>query len=165
MMPNFVGRFFNNTLKTRYAMLEFEAEEEYSDEFAEGIIMEQDIAENTQVTSGTTVHIKVSKGAAFTYLPDYVGMKLSDYTAKLTTLGVRYETVPEETNEVKQGYVVRCSKEIGDRVYISENEGITVYYAVKPTAEELSVPEGELPLTDEEDDNDTEEVISGEDDR
>ena len=165
MMPNFVGRFFNNTLKTRYSMLDFEAEEEYSDEFAEGIIMEQDIAENTQVTSGTTVHIKVSKGAAFTYLPDYVGMKLSDYTAKLTTLGVRYETVPEETNEVKQGYVVRCSKEIGDRVYISENEGITVYYAVKPTAEELSVPEGELPLTDEEDDNDTEEVISGEDDR
>lgn len=165
MMPNFVGRFFNNSLKTRYSMLEFETEEEYSDEFAEGIIMEQDIAENTQVTSGTTVHIKVSKGAAFTYLPDYVGMKLSDYTANLTTLGVKYETVAEETNEVKQGYVVRCSKEVNDRVYISENESVTVYYAVKPAATEPAVPEGELPLSDDENEEDVEEVVSGEDDR
>lgn len=163
MMPNFVGRFLNDSLKNRYAMLIFETEEEYSDEYAEGIIMEQDISENTQVTAGTTVHVKVSKGAAFTYLPDYVGIKLSDYTAKLTTLGVRYETVAEETTEVKQGYVVRCSKEVDDKVYISENESVTVYYAVKPTATEPAVPEGEIPLSDD----NTEEVeeINGEDDR
>ena len=162
MMPNFVGRFLNDSLKNRYSMLVFEYEEEYSDEYAEGIIMEQDISENTQVTEGTTVHLKVSKGAAFTYLPDYVGMKLSDYTAKLTTLGVRYETAAEETSEVKQGYVVKCSKEIGDKVYISENESVTVYYAVKPTVTEPPQTEREIPLDDDSDDE-IEEVIGGDD--
>ena len=44
MMPNFVGRFLNDSLKNRYSMLVFEYEEEYSDEYAEGIIMEQDIS-------------------------------------------------------------------------------------------------------------------------
>ncbi|MBR0062606.1 MAG: PASTA domain-containing protein, partial [Oscillospiraceae bacterium] len=153
MMPNLVNRFFNASLKSRYSILVFETEEEYSDEFAEGIIMEQDIPENTTVTEGTVVHLKISKGAAYTLLPDYIGMKLSDYTNKLTELGVRFETVSEETSEVKKGYVVRCSKEIGDKVYISENEIVTVYYAVKPaktttTAEETEIPI-DAPLDDE----------------
>ncbi|MBQ9385145.1 MAG: PASTA domain-containing protein [Ruminiclostridium sp.] len=133
MLPDFVNRFFNQTFESRYNMLRFETEYEYSDEFAENVIMEQDIPAGTQVTSGTTIKLKVSKGAAYTYLPDYIAKKLSDYTNELQKLGVRFETVPEETDEVKAGYVVRCSKEIGDKVYISENEIVTVYYAVKPT--------------------------------
>ena len=153
LMPNLVNRFFNSSLKGRYSILVFETEEEYSDTFAEGIIMEQDIPENTTVTEGTVVHLKISKGAAYTLLPDYIGMKLSDYTHKLTELGVRFETVSEETSEVKKGYVIRCSKEIGDKVYISENELVTVYYAVKPaktttTTEEVEIPI-DAPLDDE----------------
>ena len=89
-------------------------------------------------------------------------MKLSGYTAKLTTLGVRYETAAEETSEVKQGYVVKCSKEIGDKVYISENESVTVYYAVKPTVTEPPQTEREIPLDDDSDDE-IEEVIGGDD--
>ncbi|MBP3857124.1 MAG: PASTA domain-containing protein [Ruminiclostridium sp.] len=156
LVPNFVNRFYNSSLESRYSLLTFEVEDEYTDEFAEGIIMEQDIPEGTQVTGGTTIHIKVSKGPAFTYLPDYTGMKLSDYTNKLQTLGVRYDAVPEETNEVKAGYVVRCSKNIGDRVYISENEGVTVYYAVRPAATEAVT---ETPETEPAGDDDGEEEI------
>lgn len=141
VLPDFVGRFYNDTLRSRYSMLTFEAEEEYNSDFSEGIIMEQDIPEGTKVSSGAVIHIKVSKGAAYTFLPDYVGMKLSDYTQKLTTLGVRFETVPEESSEVKQGYVVRCSKNVGDKVYISQNEGVTVYYAVTPTVTTTEAPE------------------------
>lgn len=134
IMPDLVNRFYNTSLQNRYSMLIFEVEEEYSDEYAESLIMEQDIQSGTQVTAGTTVHLKVSKGAAYTYLPDYVGMKLSEYTNKLTILGVRFRTEEEETNEVKKGYVVRCSKNVGDKVYISENEEIVVYYAKAPAA-------------------------------
>ena len=133
LLPDFVNRFFNTSFETRYSMLKFEALYEYSDEYSEGIIYEQDIPAGTQVRSGTTIHIKVSKGAAYTYLPDYIGLRLSEFTDKLNQLGVRYDIEPEETSEVKAGYVIRCSKEIGDRVYISENEHVTVYYAVTPT--------------------------------
>ena len=160
MMPNLVNRFFNSSLKSRYSILVFETEEEYSDTFAEGIIMEQDIPENTTVTEGTVVHLKISKGAAYTFLPDYIGMKLSEYTNKLTELGVRFETVAEETSEVKKGYVVRCSKEIGDKVYISENELVTVYYAVKPAQTTTADEETEIPIDAPlDDDNEDEEPV------
>ena len=160
LMPNLVNRFFNSALKSRYSILVFETEEEYSDEFAEGLIMEQDIPENTTVTEGTVVHLKISKGAAYTLLPDYIGMKLSDYTNKLTELGVRFETVSEETTEVKKGYVVRCSKEIGDKVYISENELVTVYYAVKPAKTTPAAEEEEIPVdAPDDDENEYEEPV------
>lgn len=160
LMPNLVNRFFNSALKSRYSILVFETEEEYSDEFAEGLIMEQDIPENTTVTEGTVVHLKISKGAAYTLLPDYIGMKLSDYTNKLTELGVRFETVSEETTEVKKGYVVRCSKEIGDKVYISENELVTVYYAVKPAKTTPATEEEEIPVdAPDDDENEYEEPV------
>lgn len=169
LLPDFTNRFFNPTFESRYSMLTFEAEYEYSDEYSEGIIYEQDIPEGTQVRSGTVVHIKVSKGAAYTYLPDYVGMKLSEYTNKLVQLGVRYEAESEETSEVKAGYVVRCSKEIGDKVYISQNEVITVYYAVTPTVTtteetepEPEPTEPEQEITGNEEEDTVEEIIAGE---
>ncbi|MBO6230434.1 MAG: PASTA domain-containing protein [Ruminiclostridium sp.] len=161
VIPDFVNRFYNSTLRARYSILEFDVTEEYSDSYAEGIIMEQDIPEGTTVTEGTVIHIKVSKGAAYTLLPDYVGMKLSDYTNKLTQLGVRFTTEAEETDEVKRGYVVRCSKNVGDRVYISENESVTVYYAVKPV-ETTTTEEEEIPIDVPDDDNEEEEFVSDE---
>ncbi len=167
LLPDFVNRFFNTSFENRYSMLKFEALYDYSDEYAENIIYEQDIPAGTQVRSGTTIHIKVSKGAAYTYLPDYIGMRLSEYTDKLTQLGVRYEIQPEETSEVKAGYVIRCSKEIDDKVYISENEIITVYYAVTPTVTTTEAAETEEIPTDNENNNgeeeDTvEEIVGGE---
>ena len=156
LLPDFVNRFFNTSFENRYSMLIFEAQYEYSDEYSEGIIYEQDIPAGTQVRSGTTVHIKVSKGAAYTYLPDYIGMKLSEYSDKLTQLGVRYEIQPEESSEVKAGYVIRCSKEINDKVYISENEIVTVYYAVTPAVTTTTAAETE-PQAENPDENIDEE--------
>ncbi len=165
LMPDFVSRFFNSSLENRYSMLKFEAEYDYTDEYAEGVIYGQDIDPGTSVTSGTTVHIKVSKGPAFTYLPDYVGMKLSEYTAKLVQLGVRFETEAEETDEVKQGYVSRCSKEVGDQVYISENEIVIVYYAVTPAKTDPPVTEPpektQEPDDAEENGDEPEESVAG----
>lgn len=168
LLPDFVNRFFNPSFESRYSMLTFEAAYDYSDEYSEGIIYEQDIPAGTQVRSGTTIHIKVSKGPAYTYLPDYIGMKLSEYSDKLTQLGVRYEIQPEETSEVKAGYVIRCSKEINDKVYISENEIITVYYAVTPTVTTTTAAETEIPIDREEETNNSgeedtvEEIVGGE---
>ena len=160
IIPEFVNRFYNSSLRSRYSMLEFETTEEYSDEFAEGIIMEQDIPQGTEVVSGTVINLKISKGAAFVRLPDYIGLKLSQYTDKLTELGIKYETEAEETTEVKKGYVVRCSKEIDDKIMTSEDETVIVYYAVAPKKEETrrTERETEIPIGDDED-NDDDEII------
>ncbi len=131
LLPNFVNYFFN-TLESRYTMLTFIPEYVYNDQYAAGIVFEQDIAPDTVVTSGTEVKLKVSKGPESVQLPDYIGKKLEEYTEELTKLGIKYETEKEETTEVKKGYVIRCNKEVGDTIMLSEDETIVVYYAVKP---------------------------------
>lgn len=135
LLPNFVNRFYN-TLESRYSMLKFNPTYEYNSEYAEGIVFEQDIEPNTEVTGGTEINVKVSKGPESAVLPDYVGMKLDEYTSLLSEAGIKYDTSEEETGEVKAGYVVRCSKEVGDTIMLTEDESIIVYYAVKPAETE-----------------------------
>lgn len=135
LLPNFVNRFYN-TLESRYAMLKFNPTYEYNSEYAEGIVFEQDIEPNTEVTGGTEINVKVSKGPESIELPDYVGRKLDEYTSLLSESGIKYDTSEEETTEVKEGYVIRCSKEVGDPIMLTEDESVIVYYAVKPAETE-----------------------------
>ena len=139
-----MNRFYN-TLESRYSMLVFNPTYEYNDTYAEGIVFDQDIEAGTEVTGGTIVNLKVSKGPESVALPDYVGMKVEEYTSKLSELGIKYDTESEETSEVKGGYVVRCSKEIGDKVLIAEDESVIVYYAVAPKKTETTPEEPEEP--------------------
>lgn len=142
LLPDFTDYFYN-TLESRYSMLVFTPEYEYNDEYASGIVFEQDIAEGTVVTAGTEIKLKVSKGPESVELPDYVGKKLADYTKELEKLGIKYDTEEEETSEVKKGYVVRCDKEIGEKIMLSEDESVIVYYAVVP--EKTTVAENDGP--------------------
>ena len=142
LLPDFTDYFYN-TLESRYSMLVFTPEYEYNDEYASGIVFEQDIAEGTVVTAGTEIKLKVSKGPESVELPDYVGKKLADYTKELEKLGIKYDTEEEETSEVKKGYVVRCDKEIGEKIMLSEDESVIVYYAVVP--EKTTVAENDEP--------------------
>lgn len=137
LMPDFINRFFNSSLEVRYSMLKFVPEYEFSNEYAEGIIFDQDIEEGTQVTSGTEIKIKVSKGPNAVPLPDYVGLKVSEYIERLEELNIPYKKIKEETTEVKKNYVVRCDREVGDLISFATEEGeeiepVKVYYAVKP---------------------------------
>ena len=163
VLPNFVNYFYN-TLESRYSMLVFTPEYEYNKDFAAGIVFEQEIEEGTIVTGGTEIKLKVSKGPESVQLPDYVGKKLVDYTAELGKLGIKYDTEPEETSEFKGGYVVRCDKEIGDEILISdEAETVIVYYSVPPaktTTEKKPEPEPE----DEEEEEEQEEEEADESD-
>lgn len=145
ILPDFVNRFYS-TLENRYSMLKFNPTYEYNSVYAEGIVFDQDIPPNTEVSGGTEINVKVSMGPESVPLPDYIGKKLEDYTALLIEAGIKYDTAEEMTAEVKEGYVVRCSKEIGGTVLLSADEKVVVYYAVKPP--ETTPPETEPPRTE-----------------
>lgn len=161
VMPNFVNYFYN-TLESRYSMLVFTPEYEYNKDYAAGIVFDQEIEAGTVVTGGTEIKLKVSKGPESVQLPDYVGKKLVDYTAELGKLGIKYDTEPEETSEFKGGYVVRCDREIGDAVMLSEEDTVIVYYSVTPSAtttEKKPVPEeAEEEEEEKEEEEETEEA-------
>ncbi len=161
VLPDFVNYFYN-TLESRYSMLVFTPEYEYNKDYAAGIVFDQEIEAGTVVTGGTEIKLKVSKGPESVQLPDYVGKKLVDYTAELGKLGIKYDTEPEETSEFKGGYVVRCDREIGDAVMLSEEDTVIVYYSVTPSAtttEKKPVPEEtEEVEEEEEEEEETEEA-------
>ena len=84
----------------------------------------------TEIKSGTEIKLVVSKGPASIKLPDYTGLKVDQYTALLSQKNVKFEKkATSDTHGVKDGYVVKCSKEIGETVNVKDSEKVTVYYA------------------------------------
>ena len=83
------------------------------------------------VPKGTQISVTVSKGSSAVALPDYNGQSSSDYVAKLTSLNIKYsiEEVETHVDGVIKGYVVKCSKDVGDIINVSEGETVTVYVA------------------------------------
>lgn len=133
MLPDFTNRFFDSVSENaRYNYLNITATYEFNNEYGVGIIFDQDVASGTMVTAGTDINLKISKGAEFVELPDYNGQTADEYITALSKLSVKYETEEIESADVEEGYVVNCSKEIGDKINVAEGETITVFVALKP---------------------------------
>lgn len=146
VIPDFKGAFFNTvSTSSQYSYLIFNPTYDFNSEYKPGQIISQSIKDGTSVSSGTEISVVVSKGPEKVALPDYADMSVSDYVKELSELGIKYRIEEEESSEVKEGNVVRCSKEIGDDVFIAENEEVVVYSAVKP--EETTVVTTTLPVT------------------
>ncbi|MGN0670140.1 MAG: hypothetical protein ACI4JZ_06280, partial [Oscillospiraceae bacterium] len=50
-------------------------------------------------------------------------------TAKLEKLNIKYIVQTKKSNDVPDGTVLKCSKEVGDLVRVSELEMVVVYIA------------------------------------
>lgn len=141
ILPDFTNRVYD-TIKDshKYSYLNIVPVYEFNNEYKNGMIFEQDIAADTRVTTGTTITLKVSKGAETIALPDYTGMSLNEYKEMLSELNVKYECEEYETDDFKTNYVVKCSFEIGETVNVAEGETVTVYYAVTPKVTTTTTP-------------------------
>lgn len=127
--PTFTGALFTSIQDT-YNFVKITAEYKFDDTVANGIVISQSIKPDTEITSGTEIKLVVSKGPASIKLPDYTGLKVDQYTALLSQKNVKFEKkATSDTHGVKDGYVVKCSKEIGETVNVKDSEKVTVYYA------------------------------------
>lgn len=119
-----------------YSSLVFNPIYEYNDEYAKGIIFEQSIEKNSNYEEGTEITVKVSMGPKFVTIPDFISLSKKDYFAMLGELGIKYEEKKIETADVKAGYVVKLSKEAGEKIDVEKGEVLTVYIAKKPAETE-----------------------------
>ncbi len=135
-LPNFVNRRYESSVNQYQNIFTFVVEEwQYNNDYLDGIIFEQDIEAGTMVPEGTVVTVKVSKGPGIVELPDYAGLTVDKYIAKLNELNIKYRIDTEKTNEVPSGEISRCSKSVGDPVSVEASEEITVYVAANYTAD------------------------------
>ena len=106
---------------------------DYSNEYSSGMIFWQSIEPGESVPLGTQIKVKVSKGKNIVALPDYAGKDEKTYTEELEKLNIKYSVEKKKSNDVPDGFVVECSKKVGDIVKVSELEMVVVYIAENHT--------------------------------
>lgn len=135
VMPNFTNRRYDSILSRYEGMFTFKPTYDYSDEYLADFVYEQSIEAGTMVSEGTQIEVKVSKGRSLVPLPEYKNTALDKYIAELDKQNIKYSIKPEKTNAAPDGYVARCSKEVGDLVNVKDGETITVFVAQNFTEE------------------------------
>ena len=143
LCPTFTERLFTSIQNnTAYSYIKITAEYKFNDKVANGIVISQSIKADTEIKEGTEIKLVVSKGPSTVALPDYTGMKVDEYTAILSQKNIKFEKKETaETNGAKPGYVVKCSKKIGDKIDVENSETVTVYYAKAGASSTTSKPE------------------------
>lgn len=141
VMNDITGKNFDIIQRSdNYSSLVFDPIYEYNDEYAKGLIFEQSIEKGDNYEEGTEITVKVSMGPKLVTIPDYISLSKKDYFAMLGELGIKYEEKEIETSDVKEGYVVKLSKDAGETIDVEKGEVLTVFVAKNP-------PETEPPET------------------
>lgn len=109
-----------------------------SDEYEEGLIVEQDVEEGEDVEKGTVIQVTVSSGPADFEMIKVTGNPAATARDMLTARGL--EVNPEskyEFNELPEGTVIRQSPEAGTKV----KKGDIVTLTISKGIEQVQVPD------------------------
>ena len=143
-VPNFVGRMRNDVEgNSNYSDFVLVFEEANNNSYTEGMIFEQSVKYKTEVEKGTTITIKVSKGAEKIPMPNLVGMTLDEASAALVELGINFKAVPNFGAQYEYMKIYEQSVEaeslvtVGDRV-----NKIYIYYGAQEFPESSSSSSG-----------------------
>ena len=126
-VPDFTDYKYDSTVTRFEGIFTFVPTYEYSDTHPAGRMYDQSIPEGTMVTKGEQISVTVSKGSSAVPLPSYSGMTGDDYVARLTAQNIKYSIEEIQSDSIKKGYVVRCSREVGDIINVRDGETVTVY--------------------------------------
>ena len=119
--------------------LTLSVQEEYNADYDEGFIFEQSIAAGTQVQAGTEVVIKVSLGSKTITVPNIVDSELDSAIAALERLGIDYQIIKQQNDEVAENYVIRTQPAADEK--ISEGKTLFVYVSTGSDTVKVEVPE------------------------
>jgi serine/threonine-protein kinase len=144
VMNDITGKNYELIVRSdTYSSLVFNPVYEYNDSVEKGNIFEQSIKKDENYEEGTEITVKVSMGPRYISIPDFEGRSKKDYFALLNKAGIKYEESTVETADVKEGYVVRLSKDAGSQIDVEAGEVLTVYVAVAPPVTETTTVETE----------------------
>lgn len=144
IMPNLVGKNYENQKVQYSSWITFDVEEVYNDNYNAGIICWQEYEAGESFDSSKSVKIQVSKGPATIEIPSYSNTLYSTYCAELDELGVPYTVSYVATSSYTNNVVVKVTKtkndvdEIelaaGDTIDMNDGYSLIVYYAYNPPA-------------------------------
>lgn len=159
IMPNLLGKNYENQ-KSQYASwITFDPEEVYSDEYSAGQICWQEFEAGETFDSSKSVKVQVCIGPATVEIPSYSGYGVSSYCSQLDDLNISYTKVKESTESYTDGSVIRIEAtcggqevevEAGDTIDLNDGYQFVVYYAYNPVPETEESTEEETEAATEE---------------
>lgn len=122
----------------QFATLTFKIETEYSNEYAEGLIIDHSKL-GQSVKEGATIEVHVSKGGAPSTVPDVYGLDLEKAKQKLSEYGYNVAVLEDYDLEVSEGLVIKTKPERNkEAVFGSE---VIIFISNGPPTEITSVPD------------------------
>jgi beta-lactam-binding protein with PASTA domain len=140
IMDDIIGSSYDivsNTDKYTESLV-FNPEYEFNDTIPKGSIFYQSIPKGGAYQNGDTITVKVSNGPKYVTIPDYAGLKASEYFLLLNESGIKYEQVEELSTVIFEGYVVKTSKNAGEQLDNEIGEILTVFVAKNPPKTETT---------------------------
>ncbi|KDN84195.1 serine/threonine protein kinase [Kitasatospora cheerisanensis KCTC 2395] len=131
-VPNLVGQSQDNASQalTELNLTANVVTKTVTDQTRVGQVIDQSVPKNTQVKKGTQVTLTVGKLADKVTMPPLQNLKVSEATAKLTELGLRYQLAgPQDVNAV----VVSSNVTAGTQLNPGDQVILVVRAAEKPS--------------------------------
>ena len=123
-MPNVVGMKKAEAialLKDKGYKIDSDIEEELSDDYAKGYIIETDPAANKKIKKGSTIKLTVSSGK-YLVMKDYTGTKLSQARKELEKQGFKVKTYYQTDEEFSKDVVIDQSISKGEKIDPNEED-------------------------------------------
>lgn len=139
-MPNLIGQKFNDVKnQVEDFKIEMDPFSDYSDEYEEGVIYEQEKIEGREIKQGETIKVKVSKGIRLIDVPSVKNTNFDSAKATLELKGFKVTRKNAFDNDITKDYVIRTDpEEYSQLPYGSE---IAVHVSQGPTSQESKVPD------------------------
>lgn len=138
-LPNFYGMDIAEVRgNPEYANFHFVVEEEFSQEYDEGVIYAQSPKAPKNVKENATVTLRVSKGVQEVEIPSVEGMTSEEAKVLLKEEGLAVVVRYQEDEEIEDGYAIRTDPEEGEKELAGNT--ITLYVSREDNYVRVNVP-------------------------
>ena len=141
-VDNYIGMSLSSAREKIDGKFKIDVEEEYSSEYAKGLIMRQDPESDTELEEGKTIHFVVSKGTRTedkVSVPGVVGRDEESAKNSIQSVGLSVSVRTQYSDDVEKGKVISQSPGSGSQVSKNTTVVITVSKGQKPEST-VSVP-------------------------
>lgn len=130
-VDTFIGRRAQSVLENKNyeQWYNFQTEEVYNEEFAQGFVVDQSLDPGETITRRTGITLYVSKGSQMEQLPNLVGQTAEQAIATLEGMNKRYQLVEGSSDTVQAGQVFRTDPAAGTEMKKDENDLVILYVA------------------------------------
>ena len=134
-VDNYIGMSLNAAREKIDGKFKIKVEEEYSADYAKGLVIRQDPESDTELEEGKTLTLVVSKGTRTedkVSVPEVVGKRESSAKSELEAAGLKVSVKTKYSTDVAKGKVIFQSPGSGNQVTKNSTVVITVSQGEKP---------------------------------